>query len=113
MKLDSEISEKLVEGKILNDDKTVPPINYRFALTLGSDLSVDSNGKIAGNTIAGDLSAKLPEGSALKSLKYSTSNVVDIKGMGKPNKVGVSLHIHRVYAHIGMCMCIYTRTLCT
>ncbi|CAB0018292.1 unnamed protein product [Nesidiocoris tenuis] len=84
-KLDTDISEKILEGE-LNDDKTIPPITYKLSLTAGSDVAIESTGKVGGTTIAGDLSAKLP-GPTIKSLKYSTSNTIDIiPAKGKQNK---------------------------
>uniref|UniRef100_A0A0A9YRM2 Vitellinogen open beta-sheet domain-containing protein n=1 Tax=Lygus hesperus TaxID=30085 RepID=A0A0A9YRM2_LYGHE len=90
VKLDSDVSDKLLDGEWI-EDKTIPPVNYKFSLTLGSDLSLESNGKAAGTTVAGDLSAKLPEGSTVKSLKYSTTNIIDIiPGKDKHNKLKTS-----------------------
>ncbi|BES98257.1 Domain of Unknown Function (DUF1081) [Nesidiocoris tenuis] len=88
-KLDTDISEKILEGE-LNDDKTIPPITYKLSLTAGSDVAIESTGKVGGTTIAGDLSAKLP-GPTIKSLKYSTSNTIDIiPAKGKQNKIKTS-----------------------
>ncbi|KAF6202203.1 hypothetical protein GE061_004601 [Apolygus lucorum] len=96
VKLESEVSDKLFDGDVADiiDDSVLPPLNYKLSVTLGSDLSLESNGKIAGTTIAGDLSAKLPEGSVVKSLKYSTTNIIDLTpGENKHNKLKTSQNL--------------------
>lgn len=88
-KLDSEVPTELFDDS--KDLTKLPPLNYHLSFNAGSDVHLESNGKVGGNILSGDLTAKLPQDSPVTSVKWVTSNFVDL--FNDDNKYKVTMNL--------------------
>uniref|UniRef100_T1IE11 DUF1081 domain-containing protein n=1 Tax=Rhodnius prolixus TaxID=13249 RepID=T1IE11_RHOPR len=91
-KLDSEVPTELFDDS--KDLTKLPPLNYHLSFNAGSDVHLESNGKVGGNILSGDLTAKLPQDSPVTSVKWVTSNFVDLFNDDNKYKVKASNELH-------------------
>nr|ATU82717.1 venom apolipophorin-like protein 1 [Pristhesancus plagipennis] len=96
IKFDSEVPTELFDDDLSLSSKeldSLPPVTYHISLSGGPDVQIQANGKLGGNIANAELSAKLPEESAIRSLKWSSTNLIDINGDDK-HKIKSNNELH-------------------